>query len=467
MIVIINLTPAFANQIGDIAHEAEEYNIESQKEKGFFAKISFITKGFKLVNKAEKAQEASNNVKKDDDQDLDEYKMSRKQYVTSELQKQHLITFQKAKSVDVGKIEPLNMKNINNKSLGNNTNTSQNTGNSTGTIPTECFNHADYLITSLNGLILSQNIHGVDSGLLGQMVQLTDNGYLRYAYVNNIVLTGSNPHIVLLTRSGNEITMKLDEFTKQYTGITLNIKEGQNPGSVLDSILEIETNDLKKVQEENTELRDQAKHELLVNGILMGLSIVLIVVGILLATIFGKQIVQAYQSRTFPDGTHFKGMEFANDNAFESYMYQSNSVNSLDVISNANERILSSIVTKTTGGVVAELVAAGFAITAMSTPELVAYVASQNWIKVVLCTVGIILFLAGIALGIYSIIQLVNTGMNWWYTAKILRTNREDSDALDKWAKDNETKEQTNKPVDNFISKNNTLNRHGGNISIS
>jgi hypothetical protein len=442
IIVIINLTPAFANQLGDIAKEAEDYNVESQKEMGFFAKISFITKGFKLVDKAEKAQESSKNVKNASEDELDEYETMWNDYKASELQKQHLIAFQKAKSANSEK-ESSN-QNKNNKST-NNTNTTSQTGNNTLNIPDECFTNADMIIAEMNGLILSKNLHKIDRGLMGQMVQLTDEGYLRYAYVKNIELNGTNPHIILITGSGNEITMRLDEFTKQYTGIALNIKGGQNPESILNLILEVENQRLKDLQEKNTELKDQAKNGVLINGLLMGVAIILIIVGILLATIFGKQLMnvmrKGLKQRTFPDGTIFRGCQFADENAYENIMLTQNSMVDLEpltpdeVLFNMDRMILGAILYKASNAIILELAERGFVITTMSSAELVMYIVAENWIKVILCSVGIILFLCGIALAIYSIIQLFKNGINWWYTSKIIRTTKKDSEALDKWSK--------------------------------
>ena len=47
--------------MGDVGDDAAKYNMESKNRKGFFAKIKFIAKGFKLIDKAKTADKDSKN----------------------------------------------------------------------------------------------------------------------------------------------------------------------------------------------------------------------------------------------------------------------------------------------------------------------------------------------------------------------------------------------------------------------
>ncbi len=463
ILVIINLTPAFASQLGDVAKDAEDYNIESQKEMGFFAQISFITKGFALVNRAEEAQETSNNVENSNNDEIDEYEAIWNQYSESELQKQHLIEFQKAKSANK------TTASYQNKSNNSTSKNSTQTENTKVPIPKECFNDADHIIAMLNGLLLSKTVHKIDKNLMGQMVQLTDKGYIRYAYVKDIVLNGSNPHITLITNSGNIISMSLDEFQKQYTGLALKIKPGQNPESVLNMILKAQSNELKSIEEKNTKLKDQAKTGMFINGLLIGLAIILIVVGILLASTFGKRLLRIYRHNTFPDGTHFGGVKFEDGHTFTNIMknqqaWWGTNLKYRQLLRLMDKIVYASIIKGMTAIVINELVTIGFEITTVSTAELIMNIVAQNFIKVVLCAVGIILFLCGIALGIHSIVQTVKNGLNWWYTAEIIKTNKEDYDALDKWSKTKQIvkKQLNNNQTVNIPMNKNTTTRNSG-----
>ena len=53
---MVNLTPAFATQMKDVAQNAKTFDAESKIEKGFFAKIKFIAKGYNLLDRTQKAQ---------------------------------------------------------------------------------------------------------------------------------------------------------------------------------------------------------------------------------------------------------------------------------------------------------------------------------------------------------------------------------------------------------------------------
>ena len=62
--LIISITPACAVKMGDVADEASKYNMESKQKKGFYAKIKFMAKGFKLIDKAKIAEKDSKIILK-------------------------------------------------------------------------------------------------------------------------------------------------------------------------------------------------------------------------------------------------------------------------------------------------------------------------------------------------------------------------------------------------------------------
>ena len=59
--LVISITPACAVKMGDVADDASKYNMESKQKRGFFAKIKFMVKGFKLIDEAKNAEKDSNN----------------------------------------------------------------------------------------------------------------------------------------------------------------------------------------------------------------------------------------------------------------------------------------------------------------------------------------------------------------------------------------------------------------------
>lgn len=54
--LMVNLTPAFAIQMEQVANDAKNYDIESKQKKSFFAKIKFMAKGFNLIKQAKSAE---------------------------------------------------------------------------------------------------------------------------------------------------------------------------------------------------------------------------------------------------------------------------------------------------------------------------------------------------------------------------------------------------------------------------
>ena len=73
--------------------------------------------------------------------------------------------------------------------------------------------------------------------------------------------------------------------------------------------------------------------------------------------------------------------------------------------------------------------AIGIEVTVTITLQIILWTVSQNWVQVILCSIGLILALVGIGLIILGIIQTFRNGVKW-YTSNIV-TNRNENDSKD------------------------------------
>jgi hypothetical protein len=205
--------------MGDVGDDATNYNMESKNRKGFFAKIKFIAKGFKLIDKAKSTEKDSkNNI--NNTSDGNGYEFLWKQNQLKQQQEQNLIHYRNSKGII--KINTINNTSIGN-STGNNTNITNVTNNNSidtcsGTliIPWACNVDTENLIRELavkQNITLIKKKSDVNNNLTGNIVQIIDErGHIRYSDVKSF----DDTTITLVSSNKKEIIMTIDNFENHY-----------------------------------------------------------------------------------------------------------------------------------------------------------------------------------------------------------------------------------------------------------
>lgn len=138
VILIINLTPAFAVEMEQVGKEAEGYQKESNQERGFFSKIEFIAKGFNLIDKAKKGQKEAE--KKDTSSgsgktDMKKaYDNMRRTHGASEEKRMKLLDYRTSKVVHKDSINPADTNTNLDNNTKNNLTDIKNASSSNGTV---------------------------------------------------------------------------------------------------------------------------------------------------------------------------------------------------------------------------------------------------------------------------------------------------------------------------------------------
>jgi len=276
--LVFSITPTFAVKMGEVADDARNYNMESQKKKGFFAKIKFMAKGFKLIDKAKNAEKDS-DVSDNNRSDGNEYESLWNQNQLTQQQTQKLLEFRNSEKTELNPI--------------NRTNTTNNTFKSGKIIsPWECDVEADNLINQLanRNITLTKKFETeINNSLTGNIVQIIDEkGHLRYLYVKKITDTTVTLGKTLVKTDEKEITMTQKEFKKSYTGIVLLIQNLENHESIISQINKLQKEKIQSDTENAQKLKNKSKTATIINGILTGVGLVLFVIGVIIAVVFSK-----------------------------------------------------------------------------------------------------------------------------------------------------------------------------------
>jgi len=208
VILVINLTPAFAVEMEQLGKEAESYQKESNIDRGFFSKIKFIAKGFKQIDKAGKGQKqaekkykSSGSGKTDMRKAYDNMRMT---HGASEEKRLKLLEYHTREVVHED--QKVGLDGTNTKP-DNNTKNNATESNVTATDETvvtqsndvsddslsDCKVDADKIIQMLaqSGITLNgeRNIK-ISEGLIGHYAQIIDEkGCVRYVYVKAVNTT--------------------------------------------------------------------------------------------------------------------------------------------------------------------------------------------------------------------------------------------------------------------------------------
>lgn len=455
VVVMVNLTPSFAVQMEQVANDASAYEQESHEKKGFFGKIKFMVKGFALIDEAKEAEKDSknNDVQKQTNQSdaRNNYEAMWNENKLPQQQIQKLLDFRNSK-----KTQAVVSKTTNNtNSTVNNT-----TSNTTTEIPQECIENAQSIVTQLtvmNFTVTQTSEQSVSNVLVGKIVQIIDDkGHLRYLYVKKM----DKSKLTLITNNNTEITMKMDEFKKSYTGMILVIGGSGDPNTIVTQINEIQKNKIQTDIQNVQKLKDKSKTNTIIGIILAGVGLVLLILAVLIAIIYSKAAATPVVNNAANTVT-VQGQQFTVTTE-ESFLPNMNSYpgrllvtqeslisgtqGMVDMMATYNYAIFS---------VIYSLAIVGIILTPLAGGELATNVSSNNWVGVVLGIVGLILLVCGIGLIIAGLVLGALNVISWLKYRSILDgLNYENAD-MENWL--NRTNLEINNKTNNkTVNLNNT-----------
>ncbi len=400
IILVITLTPAFAVEMAEIAQQAEQYNIDSKEEMGFWGKISFMARGYWLLSDAEQANQKSAGDGIEEESDDDKYDKMSTHYLEGVKQAQKLLEFR------------------NNKIYCNSSSNGTNSTNGTCGIPIECQSDAGIIITMLSkqGINVTQSRQeNVDMNIKGKLVQLiNEKGLIHYVYVNDLVLTGKNSGVTVTTNTGIENHMSLNEFKKAYTGIVLTLQSQNEPINVVNTIVNLQKSGLKTQEYQALEVNEKIYEKLIKTGIIAAVALVLVIVGIILAIYFWNTMVPAIAAQS--------------QSLIINEMFVEDIKKITIPFSDIEEEISELIIGL---GRVDQEYWFGTVVTvdAEYVPEVAATAASQNYVSLILKIIGIVLFTVGIVLILACIVFGIYYGVRYLrsnYALSWVKSNYED-----------------------------------------
>ena len=353
----------------------------------------------------------------------------------------------------------------------NNTDTSNPSSNSTNStlvvpslsiIPQSCITHIDGIIKFLVGQGLqvsyTQN-NDINSSLIGKIVQIIDpNGNIHYVQI----LSLTNTSVIMNSGTGDK-EYSLDEFTKSFTGIT--IKTNNDPQNILEQINNKEQTDLNQEKTQAQTIHDKAKNQVIEWSVIIGLAIILITIGVILAVTFGAQIIQSLKTaeKYITEIKDPAAFERNVETTLEKYNAEGKTLEfrgefdqpeSLkDCFQEHMKAIDQGEVKEDINMGISRFINLGITVIALTVPEIALNVASQNWIKIVVCVVGLIMVLCGIGLLIGGIIKTVKNGIKWHRANLVTKRNKKDINNLKEWISINNTNilQNTTKNSTNLI----------------
>ena len=478
VVLVISITPACAVKMGDVGDDATKYNMESKNRKGFFAKIKFIAKGFKLIDKAKSAEkESKNNINNTSDGNGYESKWKQNQ-IEQQIQ-QKLLYYRNSK-------ENIDINTINNTSTGNticnNTNITNVTNNNsivrcniTLTIPWECEAGAENIIRELglqhNITLLKKTESDINKNLKGNIVQIIDErGHIRYLDVKSF----DNNTVTLVSYNNKEFIMSIDYFKKAFTGFVLLDNNFENHYQLVDNINKLQKNQILKETEDAHELKDKAQTNTIINGILTGLGLVLFIIGITLAIIYSKpasteaelqmtelgneisneldsEVSSSSSSSPNVDWDPYYGYQPAPPSgggtpelilepeptfSTQSSLNSSNqAINNYSAITlspglqfKLNSQKIKYSLSMGVGGV-------STIMAVIALVELIINASSNTWLRIILGIVGLILILVGTAFMIYGIINGFDSVGNLITSNALLKKLKNDNKDMNDWLK--------------------------------
>lgn len=455
IILIINLTPAFATKIDQVANEAQDYNTESQKKMGFFKKIGFMVKGYKLIKEAKSAKDDIDNedqVKSTGDKYEDMWNSNQ----LSLKERKALLAFRnsnKTKTVEHENNEKIPSNNTNYETLPtNNITSTNNTYNVTTVnekkptfiIPEICHTDAEKLIQELQkqGITTEKHIqYEITHSLKNKIVQIIDkNGDIRYVYVKNIDLKNLNSTVSLITNENKTIVLSLDEFKKAYTGIVLSTESTLIPETIMNIIIGIQKSNIEIEQNKTQSLKDRAIRDALGWGIGgIGGGILLLIVGIIIAVYFWSQVVKAVNEQAARSGQYVARVNDPALWAKDKGAYPAEYYNDEFALNEARSVFRDSFAVGVPfANIMAIFATMGITVIFQATGETVLNALSQNWIKVILGIIGIILIIAALVLIGFSIYYLIKSVHRIIDSNLVLKSLDARMEKLDEWInKDN------------------------------
>ena len=356
-------------------------------------------------------------------------------------------------------------------------------------VPSECKFDANYLISKLQeqrNISLKMKIWSeINNNLTGNIVQIIDErGHIRYLNVKSF----NDTTIILVTSNKKEIIMTNDVFRKSFTGIVLYDNNFENHYLLIDIINEIQKNTLLQETSDAQTLKNKAKTETIINGILSGVGLVLFIVGIIIAVVFSKPasakatLQMTNLGNEISDGI---GSGEASEGSFtEDAWYNTENppappsggvspepfpepITSSSQVSSKSENPMNNITSKIpiSAGLLFLLKSKKFKdslcvgivgisaiITVIVGIELIINTASNTWIRLILGIVGLILIMVGTALMIYGLLNGFKSVGNLITSTELLKNFRDDSNDMDEWLKEGNINNETVTPENSTIN---------------
>jgi hypothetical protein len=479
VLLVISITPACAVKMGDVADDASKYNIESKQKRGFFAKIKFIAKGFNLIDRAKNAEKDSNNNIKNSS-DGEGYESLWEQNQLQQLKQKKLLHYRTSKGT---KINHTNTENFTNDL--NNTNVTENSSFPNDIIipstPKECYYDAASVIRQLgehrNISLKMRTECEVNNNLTGNIVQIIDEkGHIRYLDVKSL----NKSTITLFTAKKNEITMTINEFKKSFTGIVILDDNFKDHPLIIGLINELQKNEILQEAKYAQILKNKAKTDTIIDGILIGVGLVLFIVGIVLAVVFsrpasakatlqmtdlGNDISDVLSS----DSDEWSFTSSAVDNSdtpplppsggsspipFPEVATSSSesSSDSPDIMNNSSNIspspgllfLLKS--EKLKNGLCIGIASVSVLISVIASIELIISASSNTWIRFILGVVGLILIIVGTVFMIYGLHCGFASVGNLITSNELLKKIKNDSNDMDSWLQEDNLNNETVTP---------------------
>ena len=200
-------------------------------------------------------------------------------------------------------------------------------------------------------------------------------------------------------------------------------------------------------------LKDKFKSLTITSGLILGLRLMLAIIGTLLALYCGSMLIEQYNNLPLSATNR---INFINSDVYEEVMRDMNScVTRPDI---TPTQILDGMYEWLDNGIpVNAIVQAGFTVTALGTAEILMNLAIQNWIKVIITFLGIILAMVGIGYMIAGLIKGMYYGIRLWYIYGLIKKiDKRDKDSK-AWQKNSKKILQETNEQNLFTNKTNQM----------
>ena len=195
---------------------------------------------------------------------------------------------------------------------------------------------------------------------------------------------------------------------------------------MLEKINNKEQDDLNQENTQAQIIHDKARNQIILWGALIAVGFTLLIIGIIMALIFGLTLLgdvasaQKYVLTPTNVGNACPSCGYQAEIPPGSYEPVPSTPRS-DTTIPQTPRNPSQIDLQQLGTIITSLNMIGCKVVAEAVPETTMHAITQNWIKLILCILGIILVIVGLGLIITGIIQLINNTKKMREATKIIK----------------------------------------------